>query len=152
MKVSLVNPNPASEDYLFVSFKGSKFTGEGDTIKGLRIAFMTSESFTVVAGDEASSHVIHSGVVDGTHEIGSFTGNYDNTTNYGVNGENYAEANDSTSETLKSNKGYLGKIDHANGIEVTAVAWFEGENPNVATGKALSDVSASIKVYSRSAI
>lgn len=153
MEVKLLNPSATSEDHLFVSFKSSTISKTGETYKGLRIAFMTTDHFVVIAGDDDTTHVNKDGAIDETNTTTeAFLGHYDKGTNFGTFTENYAEAIDSQADELKKNKGYLGQIDHTNGLKVTAVAWYEGEDVNVQTGKALSDAAASIKVYARSAI
>lgn len=155
MEIKLTNPSATSTDHLFVSFKGSKVTdaNKGDTVKGLRIAFMTKDHFTVLAGDTETKHVTSAGTLAKDEletNLSKFTGSYDNTKNFGSFNEDYSEAMDAELATLQANKGYLGVIDHTNGIKVTAVAWFEGEDSNIKANKKLSDVAATIKVYSRS--
>lgn len=153
MEVKLLNPSATSEDHLFVSFKSSTISKTGDTYKGLRIAFMTSTNFVVIAGDDDTTHVNKDGAIDETNTTtAAFLGHYDKATNFGTFTENYAEAIDSQLTELKKNKGYLGEIDHTKGLKVTAVAWYEGEDVNVQSGKALSNAAASIKVYARTAI
>lgn len=154
MNVKLSNPQANSINYLFLSFESSNFADSitgGTTIQGLRIALMTTEYCTVIGGNGTESHVIKSGNFDekNTHDI--FVGSFDK---YGKYGKNNAikEAIDAEENVLKENAGCLGVIDNTTGISVYAVAWYEGEDTSVVSAGTMSNVAATLKLYSRTVV
>ena len=154
MNVKLSNPQANSKNYLFLSFENSKFADSvpaGNTIQGLRIALMTTEYCTVIGGNGTESHVVKAGNFATPEEQKTFVGNF---AHYGKHGADNAikEAVDAEEAKLKENKGCLGVIDNANGVDVYAVAWYEGEDESVVSTSTMSDVTATLKLYSRTAI
>ena len=125
------------------------------TIKGLRIAFMTSEKLIIASGDKASvsdektpsSSLKH--VVSATEE--AKTGNFDSSIFYKIGDQTatVALANDYDSD-MTSRKTYLGDVG-TDGLSVTVVAWFEGEDASIsdANKNALSSVTTSLRFYAR---
>lgn len=154
MKVKLSNPQANSTNYLFLSFEKSEFKDSvenGKTINGLRIALMTTEYCTVIGGNGTEKHVKEAGNFTEQKPAANFTESF---TNYATPGANTAikEAVDADETTLKRNKGCLGVIDNDAGIDVYAVAWYEGEDENVVSGVTMSNVAATLKLYSRTVV
>lgn len=155
MNVKLSNPQANSKNYLFLSFESSVFddqTTGGTTVQGLRIALMTTEYCTVIGGNGTESHVIKSGNFANAEEQKSFVGQFDKYGKYGTNNA-IKEAVDAEEGVLQQNKGCLGVIDNTKGVDVYAVAWYEGEDSSiVSTDVVMSNVTAKLKLYSRTAI
>ncbi len=134
---------------LFVDYKSCKFTDAtsgGTTMAGLRIALMTDTSVRVIGGENETNHV------KGTEktEVEKY-----NSGIYHVAGEDgYTKASDKT--VFTSNAGLINTmtVDTSktlSTLEVTAVAWFEGESDKIVTDTdtVMSKVSASLAFYTR---
>ena len=133
---------------LFVDYKSTTFqdgvTG-GTTIDGLRIALMTTDKVRVIGGENETNHVKG----ETTNDVEKFGAGI-----YHVKGEDVAKAADKTD--FSSNTGLLGSMTAnttkvSSTLEVTAVAWFEGESTKVVTDTStvMSKVSASLAFYTR---
>ena len=127
-------------------------TTENQTLPGFRVAFMTATKCIVVGGDSAQKHVTGTTSSD-TSEKWS-----DGTVYTTFKATNITKAAD-YSTTLSSDTMNLGEIDSKDGLVVTAVAWFEGEDTTYITTKLsdgttdriMSKVEASFDFYSRKA-
>ena len=140
---------------LFLDVEGSTFTEKatkvGDTIQGLRIAFMTSTNVRVLGGLETGeSHVTKAGTIDKDHEAASYCGSFADGI-YHKYGTTLAKAADADKTTLSTHSGYLGDFS-SNSLTVTAVAWFEGEDNSIVKDKDMSKVQATLKFYSRNVV
>ena len=143
---------------LFFDPTATKFTDsvdKGQTLQGLRIALMTSSKFTVVGGLEGASNEKHvketwtksaSDSNASTHTASFATGIYHKY------GEEVTKAVDASADTLQGHACYLGDIDATDGLEVTAVAWFEGEDNSIVKDKTMSNVTAALSFYSRNVV
>ena len=140
---------------LFLDVEGSTFTDKatkvGDTIQGLRIAFMTSTNVRVLGGLETGeSHVTAAGTIDKDHTADSYCGSFADGI-YHKYGTTLAKAADADKTTLSNHTGYLGDFS-SNSLTVTAVAWFEGEDNSIVKDKDMSTVQATLKFYSRNVV
>ncbi len=134
---------------------GSKATdsiSDGETIKGLRIAFMTTDKLVVASGDKAvasgnstSASLKH--VISATAE--TKTANFDSNTFFKIGDQNAkVELAKDYDADMVTRKTYLGDVG-TSGLIVTVVAWFEGEDPSIVNDKTLSSVTASLSFYAR---
>lgn len=142
------------KNFLFVDFKkctASETTAE-DANKGFTVALTdVSKDRTnpiVIGADENKTHV--NGTAAGSTK--EYTAD-----EYHTFGEDVAKAQDEQSAAaLKLLPGYIGEFpttegDEKNKITVTFVAWFEGENSNVVSGKGtdLKAIAANFAFYAR---
>ena len=118
----------------------------GETIKGLRIAFMTNNKLVVASGDKAepepSTSLKH---VTSTTQ----TGNFDTGIFYKIGDKTVGVAKDYADDMI-SRDTYLGDVG-VGGLDVTVVAWFEGEDPSIVNDNVnkLSSVATSLQFYAR---
>ena len=174
MTFSVDNAGTLSTDtHLFFDPTATTFTdnNKGQTIEGLRIAFFAgsddSAELTVVGGlktsTEAEKHVKQSGTIkytttkkeDGSSITTSDANDFVEAFADGVYhkyGETVTKAVDADAKTLASHDCHLGVIDKTNGLTVTAVAWYEGEDSKVVSTSTMSNVVASLSFYSRNTI
>ena len=159
LKFSQTNNNATNEDnYLLFDPSSTTFSQKdesGLTIKGLRVALMTSSKFLVVAGDDTNTHIDSTTEVETTKLPAFDKGNFvkvgtsvNKINDYAVNGTG------ETGKSVADSKYTFGVIPAtANStIDITCVAWFEGTDENVESTKMLStQVVASLKFYSRKA-
>ena len=158
LKFSQTNNNATNEDNYLLFDPSSTTFSQGDesglTIKGLRVALMTSSKVLVVAGDGLRTHI--DSTTAATTELPTFDeGNFvkagttvNKINDYAVNG------NDETGKSVADSKYTFGVIPATadSTIDITCVAWFEGTDENVESAKKLStNVVASLKFYSRKA-
>lgn len=154
MKFTTANQNNDTIALLFDP-TGSKVidaNGKGETIKGLRIAFMTTTELIVASGDKATA-VGETPSVSLKHVVSSTeptrTANFDSDIFFKIGDKNaivpLAKDYDSN---IKTRPTYLGDVG-ANGLEVTVVAWFEGEDPSIVDNKELSSVTTDLNFYAR---
>ncbi len=149
---------------LFFDPSATTFTDSlnGDAKQGLRIAFMTSTNVRVVGGLETGEkHVKSTWNKSTTDEsANSYTEAFGTGIYHYVGETSYTKATDGTSTTLANNTGYLGSFEAVttgsddttttkNVLEVTAVAWYEGEDSSIAKDKSMSNVTANLAFYSR---
>ena len=111
---------------------------------------MTSTNCIVVGGDNNQKHVTATNTTSDT---------WDESTKYTTFGTTGVTKVADNATNITNNDMYLGSIDANNGIAVTAVAWFEGEDTDAITTKLsdgttdriMSKVNASLNFYSRKA-
>ncbi len=146
-------------NYLLFDVNGSKFEDSanpaGQTLPGLRIAFMTADKFLVVGGDDTKTYTKGTGIT--ANDTGTYT-------------DNYVTISDSTAKLvdgasdIASSKFNLGVLP-SNGttaLTVTCVAWFEGSDSTIVnqmtsgssttpSDTLMSKVKATLEFYSRKA-
>ena len=154
MKFTTANQNNDTIALLFdpTGSKAIDANGKGETIKGLRIAFMTTTELIVASGDKAAK-VGETPSVSLKHVVSSTestkTANFDSDIFFKIGDKNaivpLAKDYDSN---IKTRPTYLGDVG-ANGLEVTVVAWFEGEDPSIVDNKELSSVTTDLNFYAR---
>ena len=144
LKFSQVNNNSTKEDnVLLFNPTGTSFTGNGETINGLRIALMTVNKVLVVGGDDTTTHIDDSVTKD------TETASLPKFSNYVKAGTSSTKAVDY--DDLKKNNYLLGTIpsDDKQTLDLTVVAWFEGTDENVANNKTLTtNATAGLSFYS----
>ncbi len=134
---------------LFVDYKSCTFSDSvegGTTMPGLRIALMTDTIVRVIGGEIETNHV-KGGT---TNDFGKFANGV-----YNVAGNSsYTKASDKTD--FSNNVGLIKAmtVDSSkttSSLEVTAVAWFEGESENIVSDNdtLMSKVTASLSFYTR---
>ena len=144
-------------NYLLFDPSGSKIEEKNNsasdtnhTLPGFRVALMTTTNCIVVGGDSNEKHVDSANSVSST---------WDESTKYTTFGATGVTKVADNATNITSTDMYLGSIDAENGIVVTAVAWFEGEDTDAITTKLsdgttdriMSKVNASLNFYSRKA-
>ncbi len=136
-------------NYLLFDVKNSKFEekeSNGNTLQGLRIAFMTANYYFVVGGNDSETHTTGTGSTS--------TGNYGN--NYAKVGTETAKLEDGDANLSKSAL-TLGVLpSNGDALLVTCVAWFEGGDSNIVNKindayTVMSKVNATLEFYSRKA-
>ena len=134
-----------------IVFKPGFFAGSSD-----------SAELTVVGGlktsTEAEKHVKQSGTIKYTTNEGVTSSDANNFVEsfasgvYHQYGETVTKAVDADATTLAKHDCHLGVIDKTDGLTVTAVAWYEGEDSKVVSTSTMSNVAASLSFYSRNTI
>jgi hypothetical protein len=135
---------------LFIDYKTTNFTDSlnGEALQGFRIALMVSSNYKVIGGlDSGESHV-KSAWNNNDEKASDHVTSFD-TGVYHKYGEIYTKATDSESTTAKANTGYLVDFDSTKSVNVTAVAWFEGEDTSIQKDKTMSKVAANLSFYTR---
>lgn len=125
---------------------GETTTTKGDTYKGFRIALMGADKYLVVGGDSEKTHVT------GT----SSTSDYDEAHYEDLNASDKSEKLPDNDQNITKGKYSFGAIDDTNGVTITCVAWFEGEDKTSIVNQinkidvVMSEVAASLSFYTRS--
>ncbi len=121
-------------------------TATNSNEKFLKLVPLVACALGVIGGEAETNHVKG----ETTKDVEKFNAGI-----YHQTAESYTKATDKTSFT--SNTGYLGAMSQVaddtsktkSSLEVTAVAWFEGESTNVVSDKTMSKVTASLSFYAR---
>ncbi len=110
---------------------------------------LTSDEFNSYKNNDGANH--GKSLYKGTKKTGTETSYSSNFVNV-VSTTSMTYPSDGATD-LKSNANYyyLGDITATDALEVIAVAWFEGTDPAVVSTSTMSDVSASLKFFSRQA-
>lgn len=154
MTFQMKDSSSLNKNALFIDYKLTEFEdlNNGDTIQGLRIAFMTTNYVRVVGGLETGEKHVKKAWTksdsDTEESLKTLTGGF-GTGIYHKHNSDIAKAIDANTTTLSQHDGYLGEFGTNNELTVTAVAWFEGEDLSIVKDKAMSKVKASLSFYSR---
>ena len=133
-------------NYLLFDVNGSTFSegaDGGQTLPGLRIAFMTADKYLVVGGDNVKTHVKGTGSTD-TEEFTNYIAITEATKKF---------EDDADFESTNLNLGTL--PTNGDALSIQCVAWFEGTDPWIAnenngtTIETMSNVTASLEFYTR---
>lgn len=141
------------ENFLFLDLNKTTATGKGEVNKGFRIAVMGGDidgaNALVLANDDVNKHVSGTSKGDNKTEFGRFE----------RFGSTYTRVVDGTSKkTIKDDKGYIATFKKTNDadtemkIALTFVAWYEGEDPAVASGANMDhieNITATLSFYAR---
>jgi hypothetical protein len=150
MSFTLSTATTNQTDYVLFDVAGSNFgTNSGTTTyPGFRIAFMTASKILVVGGDDDTTHTNSTSAT--AEYVSSDTGK-----NYVAISDTTSKLNDDDS-ALATSCLSLGTVGYGtdNKLEITCVAWYEGNDAYVAqkygeTEITMSSIAASLNFYTR---
>ncbi len=135
--------NASTTKMVFVDFNKTTFSNNENVNQGFRVALMDGTHTYVIGKDTQKKHV-----------IGTSKGSTEEWSTYHQFGESYTKVVDNTSKTNAETtaNGFLFELNGTDEQNLTAVAWYEGEDTNVVSytdGTTFTPSDLSLNFYCR---